>query len=118
MTRSIHVLVVLGLLVLMGQRLPAPIVEENTPAPKAKVKRTAAEREPKPKQLATTKSAGTAKVSFAGTWTGPASGRINQAVFGQTSFSSNYKVQISADERSASWTSSAWIFAKFQAPVQ
>jgi hypothetical protein len=118
MMRSTCALLVLGVLVLTTQRVPAPIVEENTPTPKAKAKRPAAEKEAQPKQSATTKSSGTTKVSFAGTWTGSASGRINQAVFGQTSFSSSYKIQIAPDERSASWTSSAWIFAKFQAPVQ
>ena len=118
MMRSTQISVVLGLLIITTERLPAPIVEETTPPPKAKVKRTAAETEAKPKPSTTTKSASPAKVSFAGTWTGSASGRINQAVFGQTSFSSNYKIQIAPDERSASWTSSAWIFARFQAPVQ
>ena len=114
----IRVLLPIALLLVTAHRLPAPISErpEATPTPKPKAKRQAAESSPK---LSTTsKSVATPKVSFAGTWTGTASGRINQALVGETSFSSNYNIQISPDERSASWTSSAWIFAKFQAPVE
>ena len=122
MMRSIppplRILLALGFLFASAHRLPGPIVEETTPIPKPKSKPRAAEAESRPKQSATPKPEAKSKVSFAGNWTGTASGRINQAVFGQTSFSSNYKIQISADERSASWTSSAWMFAKFQAPVR
>ena len=114
--RTVRVLLAIGMLVVSAHRLPAPIVEE-TPTPKPKAKSSRASAENRPKKSAASKPAST-KVSVAGTWTGTASGRINQAVFGQTSFSSNYKIQISADERMADWTSSAWIFAKFQAPVQ
>ena len=105
-------------LILTSSPLPAPIVEETTPIPKTKTKRHAVEAESRPKQPAASKSVSTAKVSFAGTWTGTASGRINQAVFGQKAFSSNYNLQISADERTATWTSSAWILGKFHANMQ
>jgi hypothetical protein len=105
-----------GFLVFTPHRLPAPIVEEPTPRPKPKAAKPPATQS-KPKQSPSTKAT-TPKVAFAGTWSGTATGRINQAVFGQTSFSSTYKIQISPDERTASWTSSAWMFAKFQAPVQ
>ena len=118
LSRPFAILFALGLLLITAHRLPAPIVEETAPTPQPKVKRPAAEAETKPKQSPANKPVAAAKVSFAGNWTGTATGRINQAVFGQTSFSSNYKIQISADERTANWTSSAWMFAKFQAPVQ
>jgi hypothetical protein len=116
-SRMVRVLLAGGFLAITAHRLPAPIVGETTPITKTKAKRQAAEAESRPKKSTLTKLA-TPKISFAGTWSGTASGRINQAVFGQASFSSNYKIQISPDERTANWTSSAWMFAKFQAPVQ
>jgi hypothetical protein len=116
--RTFSALFAAGLLLITAHRLPAPIVEETVPTPKPKAKRPAAEAETKPKQSAATKSETKSNVSFVGNWTGSASGRINQALIGQTSFSSNYKLQISPDERTASWTSSAWMFAKFNAPIQ
>lgn len=116
-SRTVHTLFAAGLLLITAHRLPAPIVDETTPTPKPKAKRQAVETESKPKRPLASKTETKSNVSFAGNWTGTANGRINQAVFGQTSFSSNYKIQISADERTANWTSSAWMFAKFQAPV-
>jgi hypothetical protein len=116
-SQMVRVLLVVGLLAITAHRLPAPIVGETTPIPKPKVKRQAAVAESRPKPSTPAKSA-IPKVSFAGTWSGTASGRINQAVFGQAPFSSGYNIQISPDERTANWTSSAWVFAKFQAPVQ
>lgn len=107
----------ISFLVITASRSPAPIVEESAPTPRPKLKQRATETVSKPRPSATPKSPDV-KVSFSGTWSGTASGRINQAVFGQTSFSSNYKIQISSDERTANWTSSAWLFAKFQAGVQ
>ena len=118
--QNVQLLCTVGLLLVTAQRLPAPISEvpEATPTPKPKEPPPHAESESKPKQTTASKSITTPRVSFAGIWTGTATGRIQQAVFGQTAFSSNYKIQISPDERTANWTSSAWIFAKFQAPVQ
>ncbi len=103
---------VAALLLVTAHRLPAPIQEVATPPPKSKREavRPKTEATPKPKAAST--------VSFAGTWTGTASGRIRQVLVGETSFSSNYKIQISPDERTADWTSSAWMLAKFNAPVQ
>ncbi len=111
-------LITAALLVISAPRLPAPISEVPETTPKPKAKRSDVESENKPKQTTASKSIMTPAVSFAGIWTGTASGRINQAVFGQRTFSSNYNIQISLDERNANWTSSAWIFAKFNAPVQ
>lgn len=102
------------LLLFTAHRVPAPIVEEATPTPRPKVK----PQVEAPTKQHTAKAVATPKVSFAGTWTGTASGTMQQAVFGPTTLSSNYKIDISADERSASWTSSAWIFATFHASVQ
>lgn len=85
--------------------------------PKAKTKHHAiTESEGAPKQRAA--SAKSAAVSFAGTWTGTANGRVNQAVFGQTTCSANLNIQISPDERTVNWTTSAWMFGKSQAAVQ
>jgi hypothetical protein len=117
-SRTLFVSLAMGLLLITAHQLPAPIVEEATPIAKPKPKRQSADVESKSKPSTINRSASTPKAPFVGTWTGTATGRINQAVFGQTSFSSNYKIQISADERTANWTSSAWMFAKFQAPVQ
>ena len=104
-----------GILFLTAHSLPAPILEE-TPTPKPKLSHQPATSPSKSKPSTTSKRE--LAVSFAGTWTGTASGRINQALIGETGFSSNYKIQISADERTANWTSSAWFFTRFQAPVQ
>jgi hypothetical protein len=117
-SRILRALFAIVLLLITAHRLPAPISEvpETTPTPKPKSNRQVTESAPK--QQSATKAVTAPAVSFAGTWTGTANGRINQAVFGQKGFSSNYNLQISADERTATWTSSAWIFAKFHAPVQ
>ncbi|HZR79326.1 MAG TPA: hypothetical protein VFA58_08955 [Chthoniobacterales bacterium] len=112
---GIRAFLALGFLLLAAQRLPAPIVEES-PQQKPKPSRQTGPAHSESKQTQTSKKE--PAVSFAGTWTGSATGRINQALIGETGFSSNYKIQISADERTASWTSSAWLFATFQAPVQ
>src|SRR5712692_3558133 len=115
--RILRPLFAIGLLLIIAHQLPAPIVEETTPIPKPKEKRQASETKTRPKQPPASKPVSTPALSFAGTWTGTASGRIQQAVFGQRTFSSNYNIRISPDERTANWTSSAWIFAKFEAPV-
>lgn len=102
---------------------PAPISEDSSPAPALQQPPRARVKHSKPKadneeDSRKTKSERESSVSFVGTWIGTATGRIQQAVFGPRAFSSNYNLQISPDERTATWTSSAWIFAKFQAPVQ
>jgi hypothetical protein len=108
----ILLLLPIALLLVTAQRSPAPIQEltPSPPKPKREIIKPKAEPISKPKPVPA--------VSFTGTWTGTASGRINQALVGETLFSSNYNIQISPDERTVNWTSSAWIFAKFQAPVQ
>jgi hypothetical protein len=115
---AVRTLFTVGLIFATAPRSPAPIVEETAPTPKPKVKRETSETESNAKQSTAKKTATTANVSFAGSWTGTATGRINQALIGQTGFSSNYKIQISAGERTANWTSSAWLFATFQASIQ
>lgn len=104
------------LLVLSASRLPAPIVEEATPTPKPK-RHAVPETETAPKQRAASKPVSTPKVLFAGTWTGTASGEMH-APLASPNYSDNYKIQISPDERTANWTASKWLGAKFQAPVQ
>jgi len=91
-------------------------MEETAATPKPKAKRHAVtESETPPKQRTPSKLAA---VSFAGTWTGTANGRMNQAVFGPTTCSVNLNIQISPDERTVNWTTSAWMFGKTQAAVQ
>ena len=96
--------------------LPAPIFEPSSPTPAPQQPAKPKIKHSKPKT--DNEGDSTKTVSFAGTWTGTATGRIQQAIFGPKGFSSSYKLQISPDERTVNWTSSAWIFAKFQAPVQ
>ena len=43
---------------------------------------------------------------------------MQQAVFGPTTTSANLNIQISPDERTVNWTTSAWMFGKTQAAVQ
>lgn len=104
------------LLVLGASRLPAPIVEEATPTPKPK-RHAVPEAKTAPKQRAASKPVSTPKVSFAGTWTGTASGEMH-APLSSPSYSDTYHIQISPDERTVNWTASKWLGAKFQAPVQ
>jgi hypothetical protein len=110
-------------LLLTTHPLPAPIFEDSSPTPapqqpaRPRVKQSKSKANSEGASIKT-KSEPQSSISFAGTWTGTATGRIQQAIFGPKGFSSNYNLQISPDERTATWTSSAWIFAKFQAPVQ
>lgn len=115
-SRALRIAFGVSLFLVTAHRLPAPIVEQ-TPAPKPKAKRSITEtknRATEPTQSKAAKST----VSFAGTWTGTAHGRLNEALLGQRDASSNYKIHISPDERTVNWTSSAWFLTKFQAPVQ
>jgi hypothetical protein len=111
------------LLLLTTYPLPAPIFEASSPTPAPQQSAKPKVKPSKPKgndewNSIKAKSESQSSVSFAGTWTGTANGRIQQAVFGPKAFSSNYNLQISPGEQTATWTSSAWIFAKFHAPVQ
>jgi len=97
-------------------RLPAPVVEEPsspTPAATQKPRMTPARSKPErsPRVVEPV-------VRFAGTWRGTASGRINEALFGQRGFSSDYSIEIAPDEKTVTWTSSAWISATFHAAAQ
>jgi hypothetical protein len=118
MSCMIRVLLPIALLLVTAHRLPAPIVEEPTPAPeiKTKPKRHAAEAETEPKPRSEKKSAAAPAVSFAGTWTGRVSGEIH-APLTPPNYACTYKIQISADEKTANWTASRWLLAKFQAPI-
>jgi hypothetical protein len=115
-SRTLFVSFAMGLLLITAHRLPAPISELPEATPKAKSR----EGEPGSKSKPSTekKSVSAPRVSFAGTWTGTASGRMQQAVFGPTTTSANLNIQISPDERTVSWTTSAWMFGKTQAAVQ
>jgi hypothetical protein len=96
-------------------RLPAPVEEISSPSPAAVSRGNVASSRQNPQKPALTPQP---VIQFAGRWCGIASGRINQAVFGQKDFSSNYNIEISSDEKMVSWTSSAWMFARFHAVTQ
>jgi hypothetical protein len=101
------------LLLTSAPRLPAPIREEATPAPREKPKviakpKAKIEATPKPKTIA---------IPFAGKWTGTASGEMH-APLSPPNYSDTYNIQISADEKTVNWTASKWLGAKFQAPTR
>lgn len=111
------ILIALGLTVGV-HRMPAPVVEEpegaESPKP-AMMRKHKDSAETKPREAPLTRQS---FVRFYGTWRGTANGRINQALFGQRDFSSTFKIEVSADERTVTWTSSAWMFARFHATAQ
>jgi hypothetical protein len=113
-TRALRFLVA-GFLLIAVHPLPAPVIEtpEVTPSATPKPRRQSASIESAPKQRSVSKPA----VSLAGTWTGTASGEMH-APLSPPSYSDSYTIQISADEKTASWTASKWLGARFQAPVQ
>jgi len=117
MTQLFKPLVLISLIMLLTvHRSPAPIheVEGPTPAPKPQhVSRKAFRERPTATSTPEKKT-----VSFAGTWKGTASGPSKQALIGTVTLTSNYNLQVSQDEKRVSWTSSAWMFAHFQAPAQ
>lgn len=122
--RATGLLLAFGVFLITAHRLPAPIIEETTPAPsqhltKARPQKSAAVSRKAPHERpAATSTPEKKTVSFAGAWKGTASGPSKQALIGETTLTSNYNVQVSPDEKQVSWTSSAWMFAHFQAPVQ
>jgi hypothetical protein len=120
MKRPLTLLLIVALLLITAHRLPAPISEIETPTPapaeRSKPKRHVAEAETEPKQRPMSKPAATPTVSFAGTWTGRVSGEIH-APLTPPNYACTYHIQISADEKTANWTASRWLWAKFQAPV-
>jgi hypothetical protein len=109
---------ILGILVLTAHRAPAPIHENpESPTPAPKRKQLHASSQPT-QERAPPKPAPEKAVSFAGTWKGTASGPSKQALIGTVTMTSNYNLQVSPDEKRVSWTSSAWMFAHFQAPAR
>ena len=111
-------LIAVAILLTAVHRLPAPVIEtpEATPSATPKPRRQAASVESTSKQRAVSKPA-PAAVSFAGTWTGRASGEIH-APLTPPNYACTYRIEISADEKTANWTASRWLLAKFHAPVQ
>jgi len=101
------------LLLASAHRLPAPISEEETPVPREKSKLIA---KPKAKVDATPKPKPPA-ILFAGNWRGVATGEMH-APLSPPNYSDTYNIQISADEKTVSWTASKWLGAKFQAPTR
>jgi hypothetical protein len=113
MNRFLRYFCVLGLILLTAHRLPAPISEEETPRPREKSKMIA---KPKTKGDATPKPRAPT-ILFAGNWRGVATGEMH-APLSPPSYSDTYNIQISADEKTVSWTASKWLGAKFQAPTR
>jgi hypothetical protein len=118
MTQLVKPLVLIGLIMLLSaHRSPAPIREiQESPAPSPKPRHVS--RKAPHEQPAATSTPEKKTVSFAGNWKGTASGPSKQALIGTVTLTSNYNLQVSQDEKQVSWTSSAWMFAHFQAPVQ
>jgi hypothetical protein len=107
--------VVAAFLLTVVHRLPAPVIEtpEVTPSAMPKPRRQPASSESASRQRAVSKPA----VSFAETWTRTASGEMH-APLSPPGYSDSYAIQISADEKTANWTASKWLGARFQALVQ
>ena len=109
-------LLVLLTLILSATQLPAPVIEEEQPSPTVSSKpksRPTADR----KQSAGAPEKAKPKISFAGNWSGTASGEIHAPLM-PTSYSDRYNIQISPDEQTVTWTASKWFTGKFQATVR
>jgi hypothetical protein len=107
--------VVTVFLLIAVHRLPAPVIEtpDVTRSATPKPRRPPASSESGSRQRSVSKPA----VTFAGIWTGTASGEMH-APLSPPSYSDSYTIQISADEKTVNWTASKWLGARFQALVQ
>jgi hypothetical protein len=110
---------IVAILIAIAPHSLAPILEEALPTPSSKSK-------PKPQhtvnksspERSVGRSTPEKAVSFAGTWKGTASGPGKQALIGTTTLTSNYNLTVSPDEKQINWTSSLWMFSRFQAQAR